>query len=139
MKISTKGRYALRVMLDLAQHNTGEFITVKDISKRQDITIKYMEQIVSILTKAGYLKSLRGNGGGYKLSKLPEQYTIGEILRTLEGSLSPIACLDDNPNQCIRCDECLALPFWEGLNKVIQNYVDSVTLSDLLKNKRVVI
>lgn len=136
MKISTKGRYALRVMLDLAINNTGAFIPLKDISERQQITVKYLEQIVSILCKAGYLKSLRGNGGGYKLAKLPKEYGVGDILRTTEGSLCPIACLDDDPNQCTRKEKCLVLPFWEGLNKVINNYVDSFTLEDLLESAK---
>ncbi len=138
MKISTKGRYALRVMLDLAQQNTGQYIPVKDISKRQDITVKYLEQIISQLNKAGFLKSLRGNGGGYKLSKPPETYTVGEILRTIEGSLVPVACLEDDPNQCHRCNDCLSLPFWQGLNKAIHNYVDNVTLADLLKTNKTI-
>ncbi len=132
MKISTKGRYALRIMLDLAEHNTGEYISVKDISERQDITVKYLEQIISQLNKAGYLKSLRGNGGGYRLAKLPEEYNTGEILRTIEGSLAPVACIEDSPNQCHRCNKCLTLSFWEGLDKVIRDYVDNKTLADLL-------
>ncbi len=134
MKVSTKGRYALRVMLDLAMHNSGTYTPLKDISERQDITVKYMEQIISLLSKAGYLKSLRGNGGGYKLAKAPEEYTVGEILRTTEGNLAPIACLEDNPNRCQRNNTCLTLPFWTGLNKVINEYVDSLTLADLLTN-----
>ncbi len=135
MKISTKGRYALRVMLDLAQNKRDEFIPVKEIAERQDITVKYLEQIISQLSKAGFLKSLRGNGGGYKLAKPPEQYKVGEILRTIEGSLAPVACLEDEENQCPRCEHCLTLPFWEGLNSVIREYVDSVSLTDLLNNK----
>ncbi len=132
MKISTKGRYALRIMLDLAEHNTGEYISVKEISERQDITIKYMEQIVSQLSKTGYLKSLRGNSGGYRLAKAPKEYTVGEILRSIEGSLAPVACLEDSPNQCERCNKCPTLSFWEGLDKVISDYVDNITLADLL-------
>jgi len=132
MKISTKGRYALRVMLDLAEHNTGTYIPLKDIARRQDLAVKYLEQIIASLNKAGYLQSLRGNTGGYKLAKSPAQYTVGDILRATEGSLTPIACLEELPNQCPRHDGCQTLPFWEGLNDVIQEYVDGVTLADIL-------
>lgn len=131
MKISTRGRYALRMMLDLAQHDTGEFISLRDISGRQEITVKYLEQIVTALAKAGYVRSQRGNNGGYKLAKAPSEYKVGDILRTMEGSLEPIACLEDDPNQCPRSAECAVLPFWKGLSKVINDYVDSVTLQDL--------
>lgn len=132
MKISTKGRYALRVMLDLAVNNTGEFIPLKDVSLRQGITLKYLEQIIILLKKSGYLRSSRGNGGGYKLSKQPKDYTLGDILRTTEGSLAPIACLEDEENLCERKSICPTLEFWTGLDKVINEYVDSVTLQDLL-------
>lgn len=131
MKISTRGRYALRMMLDLAQHDTGEFISLRDISGRQEITVKYLEQIVTALAKAGYVRSQRGNNGGYKLAKAPSEYKVGDILRTMEGALEPIACLEDDPNQCPRSAECAVLPFWKGLSKVINDYVDSVTLQDL--------
>lgn len=132
MKISTKGRYALRIMLDLAQNSKGEYIPLKDISSRQGITIKYMEQIVPMLTKAGLVRSLRGNNGGYMLSKAPEEYTIGEILRCAEGSLAPIACLEDEMNQCPRSKNCGTLAFWEGMRDVVYGYADSKTLKDLL-------
>ena len=133
MKISTKGRYALRVMLDLALNQTGGFIPLKDISERQDITVKYLEQIVIPLTRAGYLKSSRGAGGGYRLARNPKEYKIGNILRIMEGNLSPVACLEDDPNECPRSEICPTLSFWEGLNRTIEEYVDSVTLEDLLK------
>ncbi|MCB6992112.1 Rrf2 family transcriptional regulator [bacterium 210820-DFI.6.37] len=132
MKISTKGRYALRVMLDLAVNNTGEYIPLKDVSERQGITLKYLEQIIILLKKSGYLRSSRGNGGGYQLARAPKDYTLGDILRTTEGSLAPIACLDDEVNQCPRSSVCPTLSFWQGLDKVIRDYVDSVTLQDLL-------
>lgn len=132
MKISTKGRYALRVMLDLAVNNTGEFIPLKDVSERQGITLKYMEQIMMLLKKSGYVRSSRGTSGGYQLAKSPAEYTIGDILRVTEGSLAPIACLDDPVNQCPRRSICPTLGFWEGLDKVVNDYVDSVTLQDLL-------
>lgn len=132
MKISTKGRYALRIMLDLAQNSKGEYIPLKDISSRQGITIKYMEQIVPMLTKAGLVRSLRGNNGGYMLSRQPEEYTIGEILRCAEGSLAPIACLEDETNQCPRSESCGTLSFWEGMRDVVYEYADGRTLKDLL-------
>ncbi|MDD5940985.1 MAG: Rrf2 family transcriptional regulator [Lachnospiraceae bacterium] len=131
MKISTKGRYALQLMLDLSLHDTGEFISLKDISQRQGITVKYLEQIVTVLTKAGFVRSQRGNNGGYRLARKPEDYTAGDILRVMEGSLEPISCLQDNPNQCARSLDCPVLPFWKNFGKVINDYVDSVTLADL--------
>ncbi len=136
MKISTKGRYALRIMIDLAEHNSGEYIRLKDISERQGITLKYMEQIMPLLTKAGYVRSYRGNNGGYMLAKKPSAYTAGEILRTTEGSLAPIPCLEDQPNRCQRQEECSTLLFWEGLKKVIDEYVDGITLEDMLEGRK---
>ena len=135
MKISTKGRYALRIMADLAIHDNGEYIRLKDIAERQSITLKYLEQIMPLLTKAGYVKSCRGNNGGYMLARKPEEYTAGEILRTTEGSLSPIACIEDQPNRCPRKEKCTTLSFWEGLWQVINEYVDHVTLADLIKKQ----
>jgi Rrf2 family protein len=132
MKISTKGRYALRIMLDLAENCEGNCIPLKDISERQGITIKYMEQIMPLLTRTGFVKSFRGNNGGYRLTSAPENYTIGEILRATEGSLSPIACVEDTPNQCKRFEVCKTVAFWEGLRDVINEYVDGMTLADLL-------
>ena len=130
MKISTKGRYALRIMIDLAENANGEYIRLKDISARQGITLKYMEQIMPMLTKAGYVRSYRGNNGGYMLAKEPEEYTAGDIIRTTEGSLAPIACLDDVPNRCERQDQCSTLEFWEGLKKVIDQYVDEINMEN---------
>ena len=132
VKVSTKGRYALRVMVDLALHDAGAFIPLRDISERQDITVKYLEQIIPALNKAGYLRSARGNAGGYQLARHPREYTVGEILRATEGTLAPVACLDDTPNCCPRQTSCPTLGFWEGLNRVINDYVDSVTLQDLI-------
>ena len=131
MKFSTRGRYALRVMLDMAANNTGEYIPLKDISNRQTISVKYLEQIMPLLTRAGYVASSRGNNGGYRLTRKPEEYTVGEILRTAEGSLAPIACLDDDTNQCPRSENCATLAFWDGLWKVTNKYIDSYTLADL--------
>ena len=131
MKFSTRGRYALRVMLDMAANNTGEYIPLKDISARQTISVKYLEQIMPLLTRAGFVTSSRGNNGGYRLTRKPEEYTVGEILRTAEGSLAPIACLDDDINQCPRSEDCATLAFWDGLWKVTNEYIDSYTLADL--------
>lgn len=135
MKISTKGRYALRIMIDLAEHDSGEYIRLKDISRRQSITLKYMEQIMPLLIRAGYVKSCRGNNGGYRLSRKPKDYTAGEILKTTERSLAPVACLENATNQCVRCGECMTLSFWEGLQKAVDEYVESVTLADLLERR----
>lgn len=135
MKISTKGRYALRIMVDLAEHNSGEYIRLKDISGRQGITLKYMEQIMPMLTKAGYVKSYRGNNGGYTLAKRPEEYTAGDILRATEGRLTPIPCLTDTPNKCERQQQCATLAFWSGLDKVISEYIDRYTLADLAESQ----
>lgn len=132
MKISTKGRYALRLMIDIAINNEGKCVPLKDISKRQEISIKYLEQIVSILCSSGLLKSVRGANGGYMLSKAPNKYTIGSIIRVTEGSLCPVACLDENSTQCQRSIECSTLDFWIGLNKVINDYADSFTLQDII-------
>jgi len=117
MQISTKGRYALRLMLDLAVHNTGELVKIKDISARENISEKYLEQIISSLKKAGYVKSLRGAQGGYMLAREPETYTVGTILRLTEGSMKPVACLEDEPNQCSRAGECVTLRLWKMLDE----------------------
>ncbi len=132
MKVSTKGRYALRTMLDLAMHDRGALIPLKDISARQGITVKYLEQVMTLLSRAGYVRSVRGAGGGYRLSREPSEYTAGDILRVAEGSLAPVACLEDSVNQCPRASECPTLEFWEGLSDVVNQYVDSITLEDLV-------
>lgn len=134
--ISTKGRYALRVMVDLAVYSDGRYIALKDISRRQEISLKYLEQVISLMNKAGFLHSLRGNNGGYRLARSPKDYTAGDILRAAEGTLVPIACLQDEYNQCERKDRCTTLKFWENFDKVIEDYVDSVTLQDLADNAK---
>lgn len=136
MKVSTRGRYALRLMVDLAEHNAGEIVSLKDVSQRQNISTKYLEHIVILLCKAGYLKSIRGSQGGYLLTKDPNKYTIGSILRITEGSLSPISCIEESPNQCSRSNNCPTLDFWQGLNQVINDYVDKFTLADLVSNHK---
>jgi len=134
MKISSKGRYALRMMIDIAEHSTGEWVTIRDISERQGISTKYLEQIVTHLTKSRLLRSGRGPQGGYMLTRSPEEYTAGQILRAIEGDLAPVACLTDDVNQCDRNEYCQTLDFWKGLYKTIDHYVDSVTLQDLVNS-----
>ncbi len=132
MKISTKGRYAVRIMLDLAMNDDGEYIPIKNVAERQSVSVKYIEQIIILLSRAGYVKSIRGNKGGYKLAYSPKDYTIGMILRCVEGSLTPVSCLDDKVNQCPRAKECLTLPLWIKLNKAINDVVDNTTLQDVI-------
>ena len=133
MKISTKGRYAVVVMLDLALHSDGDYVKVKDIAKRQDISGKYLEQIISLLHKAGYVRSVRGAKGGYRLSDDPEKFTVGMILRQTEGSIAPVACLEGDINECEKCDTCETLAVWKELSDAINNVVDNVTIADLVK------
>lgn len=132
MKISTKGRYALRLMLDIALNDAKTPVRIKDIAERQQISDKYLEQIVSSLNKAGFVKSLRGPQGGYRLTKKPEEYTVGMLLRLIEGSLAPVACLDDDINNCTRADRCPTLILWEKLYDAISEVVDNITLADLI-------
>lgn len=136
MKISTKGRYALRLMLDLAENQGEGYIALKDIAQRQDISKKYLEQIVPMLTKSGVLLTTRGYQGGYRLAKNPSECTVGDILRITEGSLAPVACLDTAENQCAKADSCLTLTVWKGLNTVINEYLDSITLQSILDSNR---
>ena len=136
MKISTKGRYAVRVMLDLALNNTGECIKVKDIAARQDISEKYLEQIIAVLNKAGYVNSVRGAQGGYRLSRDPADYTVGMILRLTEGSMAPVSCLDENSPECEQCDTCETLEVWKKLYDAINNVIDNVTIADLVARRQ---
>ena len=131
MKISTKGRYAVRLMYDLAMHHTGDWIALKDISRRQEISVKYLEQIVSALNKAGFVKSVRGPAGGYSLKRKPEEYTVGMILRLTEGSLAPVDCVEDGTD-CGRADQCVTVLLWKKLNDAINGVVDNITLADLV-------
>lgn len=132
MKISTKGRYALRVMIDLALNSSEKYITSKEISERQEISNKYLEQIIAMLNKAGYLETARGNTGGYKLAKKPNEYIIGDILKATEGELVPISCLTEE-GKCKRQEGCKTYSFWKGLDDVINQYINSKTLEDLIK------
>ena len=135
MLISTKGRYALRVMIDLAEHQAEGFIPLKVIAERQGISEKYLESIIKLLVKAKLLNGLRGKGGGYQLTKAPEQYTAGSILRLTEDSLAPVACLEEGADACPRMQACRTLPLWKGLDKVISDYLDNVTLADLMREE----
>lgn len=130
--VSTKGRYGLRVMIDLAKNNTGEYIPLNDIAKRQAISEKYLESIVGTLSRNGLLISLRGKGGGYKLAKCPEEYTILEILKCIEGPLAPITCLEKEVNDCPRAAECNTLSMWEDFYKMVKDFFGSRTLADLV-------
>lgn len=132
MKISTKGRYALRMLLDLAEHKNNGYIALKDIAARQGISKKYLEQIVPLLNKSDILLVNRGFQGGYMLARSPEKYTVGDILRITEGSLAPVACLEQKPIQCERSADCPTLSIWQGLERVINDYLDNITLQDIL-------
>ena len=137
MLISTKGRYALRVMLELSDHGRDEYVPLSVIAKKQEISEKYLESILVVLSKAGAIDALRGKGGGYRLNRDPKDYTIGGILRVVEGSLAPVTCLDCKPNGCARTVECRTLPLWEKLYALIENYLDGVTLADLSDTSRI--
>lgn len=135
MKISTRGRYAIRVLIDLAEHNNGEYIPLMDIARRQGISEKYLEAIVSVLSKNEFVISLRGKGGGYQLARRPEEYTIRSILLLTEGALAPVACLEKKPNNCEYYEECKTIKMWEGLEKLINDYFEKITIADLVNQK----
>ncbi|MCD7917599.1 MAG: Rrf2 family transcriptional regulator [Clostridiales bacterium] len=134
MKISTRGRYALRLMLDIAQQGEGAVVSLTDIARRQDISVKYLEQIVMRLNRAGLLKSTRGVQGGYMLLRRPEEYSVGDILRAIEGNLAPISCLTEESNHCNRCHSCDTLWFWERMDNSINAFVDQYTLADFMNH-----
>ena len=136
MMVSTRGRYALRMMLDLAEYQGDGYVALKDIAQRQEISKKYLEQIIPVLNRAGLLQTVRGYLGGYRLAKTADKYTVGEILRATEGSMAPVACLETKPNTCHRCNDCATLPVWEGLDKVVSEYLDGITLQDILDRQR---
>lgn len=137
MKISTKGRYALRLMLDIALNSgDGQYVSIKKAAERQDISEKYLEQIVAQLARAGYVKSVRGAQGGYYLTMEPSSYTVGMILRKIEGDLSSVSCLEDNPNKCKRCTNCVTVDVWQQINDAVNDVVDHITLQDLLEKQR---
>ena len=132
MLISTKGRYALRVMADLARNGGEEYVVLMDIAQRQNISEKYLEGIVAALSRSGFLLTQRGRGGGYQLARRPEEYAVGDILRAAEGSLAPVSCVKSGDAECPNADTCLTLPLWKELDRVMNDYLDSVTLSDLI-------
>lgn len=136
MKISTKGRYAIRLMLDIAMNSNGGNVSLKDVAKRQDVSLKYLEQIVNMLSKAGFLKAQRGAQGGYKMLNTPDKYTIGDILRVTEGSIAPVSCLENEVNECEKADRCLTIKLWEGLYKTITDYLDNITLEDIISSAK---
>lgn len=133
MMISTRGRYALRVMIDLAEHQSEGYIPLKEIAEREEISEKYLESIFKALVKGGILTGLRGKGGGYRLNQSPEQCTVGSILRLTEGSLAPVSCLDKKPVQCARASECRTLPMWQKLDTLINEFFDGITVADLAR------
>lgn len=133
MMVSTRGRYALRVMIDLAEHSDGKYHAMKDISARQGISLKYMERILPMLVKDNLLEGVQGKGGGYRLTRTPQEYTIGEILRLTEGELVPVACMEANAEPCIRANECRTASLWNELGQVVNQYLNGKTLADLMR------
>ena len=131
--ISTKGRYSIRILLDLAEHRNGGFIPMKEVAARQDISLKYIEKLMPALKTAGFIESVHGIGGGYRLTREPEAYTLWDILQRSEGDLAPVSCLKDGTDACARATGCRTLPVWNRLGQLIGDYLDSVTLRDLLK------
>ena len=133
MKISSRGRYALRVMVDLAEHGDSGYIPMKEVAQRQDISLKYLEKILPLLVAGKLVEGIHGKGGGYRLTRSPKEYTIGEILRLTEGDLAPVSCLECNTGECSRSETCRTLPMWNELNRRTLEYLDSVTIADLMK------
>lgn len=137
MKISTKGRYALRMMLYIAENSDKLPVALKDVAEQTDISLKYLEQIVSLLSKNGLLKSQRGAQGGYILTRTPDKYSVGDILRATEGDLAPVSCLEGEVNVCPHANTCTTIDFWKGLDKVISDYVDNTTLADIIEKNQI--
>ena len=133
MLISTRGRYALRVMIDLAEHDDGSYIPMKEVAQRQDISLKYLERILPILVAAKMIEGIHGKGGGYRLTRQPGDYRVSDILQLTEGDLAPVACLECNAQKCSRTAECRTLPMWTELNRRMNEYLSSVTIADLMK------
>ena len=133
MLISTKGRYALRILVDMAERQAEGYMTLREVAQRQDISEKYLEAIVRELVKRGIVSGVRGKGGGYRLCRTPEQINVGEVLRCMEGSLAPVACLEDGASPCERAAECRTLEFWRGLDETIRHYVQGFTVADLMR------
>lgn len=133
MMVSTRGRYALRVMIELAERSGDEYIPMKEIAERQKISLKYLERILPVLAKNALIEGVHGKGGGYKLTRAPQDYPIGEILRLTEGDLAPVSCLECNACACERLADCRTRPMWDKLNQLISDYFDGITISDLMK------
>ena len=133
MMISSRGRYALRVMIDLAEHDDGAWIPMKEVAQRQDISLKYLEKILPLLVSGKLVEGLQGKGGGYRLTRAPKDYSVGEILQLTEGDMAPVACLECNAEQCVRTADCRTLPMWRELNRRMKEYLDSVTIRDLMR------
>lgn len=133
MIVSTRGRYALRVLIDLAEQSHGEYIPLKGIAERQQISQKYIEAIMTLLSKNGFVEGVHGKGGGYKLNRAPEEYKVGDILRLTEGTLAPVSCLQEGAEICPKKDFCRTIGMWTRLDELIENYLDSVTVRDLMK------
>ena len=134
MLISTRGRYALRVLIDLAENQNGRYIPMKDVARRQGISLKYLEKILPALAKNSFIEGVHGKGGGYKLTRKPEEYRVGDILRLTEGDLAPVSCLECDAEPCQRADECRTLSMWAGFNRMTNEYFDGVTIADLMKD-----
>lgn len=134
MIISTRGRYVLRVMIDLAEHCDGGYIPMKDVAERQEISLKYLEKILPVLTKNNMIEGVHGKGGGYRLTRKPSDYSIGEILRLTEGDLAPVACLECEPKPCGRTAECRTFPMWEKFTRMMNEYFDSISIADLMRD-----
>lgn len=135
MIVSTKGRYALRVMIDLAEQNREAYVPLKEIAKRQNISQKYMEGIMTILSKNNFIEAIHGKGGGYRLNRSPEDYKVGDILRLIEGTLAPVACLECGAEPCERASACRTLPMWQKLDEMISGYLNDVSIADLMRNE----
>lgn len=133
MMVSTRGRYALRVMIDIAEHGDGKYTAMKSVAERQEISLKYMEKILPLLVSANLIEGVQGKGGGYRLTREPKDYSVSEILNVTEGSLAPVACLECGAEACKRTAECRTLPMWMELNRIVNDYLDKVTLADLMK------
>ncbi len=131
MMVSTKGRYALRVMVDLAEYPEGEYVPLKEIARRQEISEKYLETILPVLMKNKFLLAMRGKGGGYRLARRPAEYTVGSILKLVENNLAPVACLESGADTCGRAGECRTLPMWQKLNALVNGFFEGITLADL--------
>lgn len=139
MMISTKGRYALRVMIDLAEHSAGgSYMPMKDVAERQNISLKYLERILPALVKHGLIEGVHGKGGGYRLTRSPEDYSAGEIIRIAEGEIATVSCMECGAVECSQKDQCRTRPMWSELNDLINNYLDRVTIADLMKDKSIV-